>query len=205
MGYRELSEVNPPIIYCSQSSFGQEGSLAHRIAGDIWAQAMGGVVSYQGSPNGQPYLTGISFVDKGTPAIIAFGIMLALFVRKRTGMGQHITTSLLQSVMHMQTVETSDYLINDILKTKTGGLGGFILAGASGKDRDVFTILGSGGQWSPFCKILGIEYLEKDPRFATHEKRIEHKEELYPILDEAFSKKNPPRVAKALQRSQDAV
>lgn len=57
------------------------------------------------------------------------------------------------------------------------------------KDGDVVTIYGSGGQWPTFCKVLGIEHLEKDPRFATDEKRIEHKEDLYPILDEAFSKK----------------
>jgi len=191
LGYEDLSRVNPRIIYCSQSGFGEEGPVSRKIGGDMWAQAMGGVVSYQGSPNGPPYLTGISFVDQGTPAIIAFGVMVALFVRERTGMGQHITTSLLQSVMHMQTVETSDYLIDGILKTKTGrGLGGFMPAGAyRAKDGDVITIYGSGGQWPIFCKLLGIEHLEKDPRFATDEKRVEHREELYPILDEAFSKK----------------
>jgi crotonobetainyl-CoA:carnitine CoA-transferase CaiB-like acyl-CoA transferase len=191
LGYNDLSQINPRIIYCSQSGFGEEGPLSRKIGGDMWAQAMGGVVSYQGSPNGPPYLTGISFVDQGTPAIIAFGIMVALFVRERTGKGQHITTSLLQSVLHMQTVETSDYLIDGILKTKTGrGLGTFMPAGAyRAKDGDVVTIYGSGSQWPTFCKVLGIEHLEKDPRFATDEKRVEHREELYPILDEAFSKK----------------
>ena len=191
LGCGDLSKVNPRIIYCSQSGFGEEGPLARKIGGDMWAQAMGGVVSYQGSPSGPPYLTGISFVDQGTPAIIAFGVMVALFVRERTGIGQHLTTSLLQAVMHMQTVETSDYLIDGILKTKTGrGLGAFMPAGAyMAKDGDVVAIYGSGGQWSTFCKMLGIEHLERDPRFATDEKRIEHRDELYPILDEAFSKK----------------
>jgi crotonobetainyl-CoA:carnitine CoA-transferase CaiB-like acyl-CoA transferase len=191
LGYGDLSKVNPRIIYCSQSGFGEEGPLARKIGGDMWAQAMGGVVSYQGSPGGPPYLTGVSFVDQGTPAIMAFGIMVALYVRERTGIGQHLTTSLLQSVMHMQTVETSDYLIDGILKTKMGrGLGGLMPAGAyRAKDGDVITIYGSGSQWPTLCKILGIEHLENDPRFSTDEKRVEHREELYPILDEAFSKK----------------
>jgi formyl-CoA transferase len=191
LGYQDLSRINSRIIYCSQSGFGEEGPLARRIGGDMWAQAMGGVVSYQGSPGGPPYLTGTAFVDQGTPALIAFGVMVALFVRERTGMGQHLTTSLLQSVLHMQTVEISDYLIDGILKTKTGrGLGGFMPAGTyRAKDGDVVTIYGSGSQWPIFCKLLGIQHLEKDHRFATDEKRVEHREELYPILDEAFSKK----------------
>jgi len=191
LGYAELSRINPRIIYCSQSGFGEEGPLARKIGGDMWAQAMGGVVSYQGSPGGPPYLAGISFVDQGTPAIMAFGIMVALYVRERTGKGQHLTTSLLQSVLHMQTVETADYLIDGILKTKTGrGLGGFIPAGAyKAKDGDVVTIYGSGVQWPTFCKLLGLEHLIDDPRFSTDEERIKHRDELYPILDEAFSKK----------------
>lgn len=191
LGYKDLSQINPRIVYCSQTGFGEEGPLAHKIGGDMWAQALGGVVSYQGSPGGSPYLTGISFVDQGTPALIAFGVMVALFVREQTGIGQHLTTSLLQSVLHMQTVETSDYLIDGILKTKTGrGLGGFMPAGAyRAKDGDVVTIYGSGSQWPTFYKVLGIEHLENDARFATDAKRVEHREELYPILDEAFSKK----------------
>ncbi|MFQ5875470.1 MAG: CaiB/BaiF CoA transferase family protein, partial [Dehalococcoidia bacterium] len=190
-GYETISRINPRIIYCSQSGYGEVGPYARRVGGDMWAQAMGGVVSYQGSPNGPPYMTGIAFVDQGSPAILAFGIVVALFARERTGIGQHLSSSLLQAVLHMQSVETSDYLVEGQLKVKTGrGMGWLMPSGAyRAKDGDLITIFGWGAQWPTFCKVLQVEHLVKDPRFATDEARNQHREELYPLLDEAFSKK----------------
>ncbi len=191
LDYESVSKINPGIIYSSQTAFGEEGPYARRIGGDMWAQGMGGVVSYQGSPNGPPYMAGTMFVDEGSASIAAFGVMVALFVRERTEIGQHLTSSLLHSVIHMQSVEVSDYLMDGKLITKIGrGMAGMVPGGAyRAKDGDLISIFGVGPQWPALCKVLGIEHVEKDPRFNTHEKRQENREELYPILDEAFSKK----------------
>jgi len=194
LGYERISEINPQVIYATLTGWGDKGPLAHRIGGDMWSQAMGGVVSRQGSVNGPPSISSVSFVDQGTAVIMAFGIMVALFVRQRSGIGQHMSTNLLHGVLHMQSTEVSEYLIDNMLVTKVGrGLPPHVVAPPAGvytaKDGDVVTIFGAGKQWPIFCKLLGLEHLEKDPRFANDKKRIEHREELYPLLDKAFTKK----------------
>jgi crotonobetainyl-CoA:carnitine CoA-transferase CaiB-like acyl-CoA transferase len=133
----------------------------------------------------------VAFVDQGGAGIAAFGIMVALFERGKSGMGQHLTTNLLNAVIHMQAFESSGYLIDGSPTFKLGrGAGPVPPMGAyRAKDGDVVTIFGVGPTWPTFCKLLGIEHLEKDPRFESDEKRVEHREELYPLLDEAFSKK----------------
>ena len=194
LGYEEISKRNPRIVYASLTGWGEKGPLAHRIGGDMWAQAMGGVISRQGSPNGPPSLSGVAFVDQGTAVIMAFGIMVALFARERTGVGQRMSTNLLHGVLHMQSTEISEYLIDDMLITKVGrGFPPHIVPPPAGvypaKDGDVVTIFGMGQQWPIFCKILGIEHIEKDPQFATDKERTKHREELYSILDKAFAEK----------------
>lgn len=194
LGYENISKISPQIIYASLTGWGDKGPLAHRIGGDMWAQAMSGVVSRQGSANGPPSLSSISFVDQGTASIMAFGIMVALFVRQRIGIGQYMSTNLLHGVLHMQSTEVSEYLIDGRLVTKIGrGFPPHVVPPPAGvypaKDGDVVTIFGAGHQWSTFCKILGIERIERDPRFATDKKRIEHREELYSILDKVFPQK----------------
>ncbi|MFH1625168.1 MAG: CoA transferase [Pseudomonadota bacterium] len=194
LGYAEISRINPKVVYASLTGWGDKGPLAHRIGGDMWAQAMGGVVSRQGSESGPPSLCSVSFVDQGTAGILAFGIMVALFVRQQHGVGQYISTNLLHSLLHMQSTEIAEYLMDGRLVTKVGrGLPPHVVPPPAGaykaRDGDVVTIFGTGHQWPTFCKILGIEELEHDPRFATDEKRIEHREELYARLDNEFIKK----------------
>jgi crotonobetainyl-CoA:carnitine CoA-transferase CaiB-like acyl-CoA transferase len=194
LGYERVCELNPQIIYASLTGWGDKGPLAHRIGGDMWAQAMGGVVSRQGSVDGPPSLSGIAFVDQGTAGIMAFGIMVALFVRQRSGVGQYMSVNLLHSLLHMESTEVSEYLIDGRLVTKIGrGLPPHVVAPPAGvypaKDGDVVTIFGTGKQWPIFCNILGVQHLENDPRFTTDDLRIEHREQLYLILDQAFAKK----------------
>ena len=203
LGYEAVSKVNPGIIYASLSGFGEAGPWARRVGGDMYAQAMGGVVARQGNQNGPPSLVGFNFVDQSTAAIMAFGIMAALFERQSTGCGQRITCNLLHSVIHMQSVEASEYLIDGELVTKVGrGLAGFVPGGAyRAKDGDVVTIFGTGLYWPKFCEVLGIMELEQDPRFNTDKKRNEHREELYPLLDDAFSMKTRTEWQEAFKKA----
>jgi len=192
--YNDISKINPKIIYASLSGYGEKGPFAHRIGGDPWIQAMTGVVSRQGEPNSTPFLAAFSFVDMGNAAILAYGIMVALFVRERTGMGQRLTTNLLHSSIQLQLTEMSEYLIGGELVTKIGrSFTPTIMPPPAGtyraKDGDVMTILGSGPQWPRFCQVLGLPHLASDPRFATDEERAKHRDELYPLLENAFTQK----------------
>ncbi len=191
-GYDAVSKINPKIIYCTVTGYGDEGPLAHRRGGDMWAQAMSGVVSVQGNPDGPPYLTGPAFIDQGGATLIAFGILAALFSREQTGEGQWITTNSINAAMQLQNFEISTYLLDDKLCTKQGRAGATFTPpyGAyRAKDGDVVTIFGIGPQWPKFCKIIGLEHLVNDPRFENDEIRRKNREALYPLLDEAFSKK----------------
>jgi len=193
LGYEHISEVNPRIIYASVTGYGDKGPFAHRIGGDSWIQEMAGVVSRQGCANGPPFLCGVQIVDASTSMLTAFGIVTALLARDKTGIGQHLSTSLLHSAIHMQSYELSEYLIGGELNTKVGrGQNPFIpppIGVYRAKDGDVGTLFGMGEHWPIIAKLLGVEHLVSDPRFATDEVRWEHREELYPLLDEAFSQK----------------
>ncbi|MBI4334415.1 MAG: CoA transferase [Chloroflexi bacterium] len=192
LGYDAVSRVNPEVIYCSVSGYGEQGPLRHRAGGDMWSQAMTGIVSLGGSQQGPPYMAPIVLVDVGGAALVAYGIMLALFARLRTGRGQELGVSSLDAAMYMQTPEISGFLLDGILRQKAGR--GWVLGVPpygpfTARDGDVLTIFGSGSQWPKLCKVLDIEHLANDPRFATDERRIENREELYRILDQAFSRR----------------
>jgi len=194
LGYEEVSRNNSQIVYASLTGWGDKGPLAHKIGGDMWAQAMGGVVSRQGSVGGAPSLSSVMFVDQGTAGLMAFGIMVALFGRQQQGKGQYLTISLLHGLLHMESTEISEYLVDGRLVTKIGrGMPPHVTPPPAGvytaEDGDVLTIFGVGSQWLKFCKVLGVEELENDEKFATDAKRIENRDELYLILDKAFLKK----------------
>jgi formyl-CoA transferase len=191
--YERLSAINPRIVYASLSMYGETGPLAHRRGADIWAQAFTGVVAGQGSPDGPPYLAGHGFMDHGG-ALAAFGgILTALYARERTGKGQEVSTNLVSSGLFLQT-GTFCYALIDGVPIKKGGRGTargqFPYGAYKAKDGDVATMFGQDDhEWPIFCSILGIEHLLEDPRYQTARERTERKFELYPVLDEAFSKK----------------
>jgi CoA:oxalate CoA-transferase len=192
LGYEAISKINPKIIYCSLSGYGETGPLAHRVGGDMWAQAMSGMISLQGNPNGPPYMVGFPLIDCAAGMMAAYAIMIGLFTRERTGIGQEVNLNLLHVAMYLQAMQLMSYLVDGKIFYKEGRgmadqpppFGPF-----RAKDRDVLTIFGTDPQWPEFCELLGLGKLAQDPRFINNEKRREHREEVYPLLDEAFSKK----------------
>jgi crotonobetainyl-CoA:carnitine CoA-transferase CaiB-like acyl-CoA transferase len=192
LDYGVISKINPKVIYCSIYMYGDTGPMVHMRGGDPWAQAMTGVVASVGSPEGPPQMTGHVFIDMGTSIIAAFGIVGSLFQRERTGIGQELTTNLLNVGTFMQYYAVLDYLIDGTLRKKSGrGYKGFFPYGAyPAKDGDVVTIFGQDDdEWAIICSLLGIEHLLANPDYDTHDKRVDRKFELYPILDEAFRKR----------------
>jgi crotonobetainyl-CoA:carnitine CoA-transferase CaiB-like acyl-CoA transferase len=116
--------------------------------------------------------------------------MTALFVREKTGVGQAITVNNLDAALYLQFSGFAQYLTGERMPYKSGRSYGTPPFGPlRAKDGDVLTIFGTGPMWPAFCKVVGVEHLAKDPKFATDEARYQNREEIGKILDEAFSKK----------------
>ena len=191
LDYKSVSQINPMIVYLNVYGYGEEGPLVHKVSGDSWIQALSGIVSLQGTPNGGPYLAGPCVVDHITAMSGVAGVLAALVAREKIGSGQEIVTSLLNGAIFLQHVELNDYLIDGKLQKKVGRgwRGAFPYGPYKAKDGDVSTFHGAGPDWKAFCQVLGLTHLLNNPRYETQELREVYKEELYPILDEAFSKK----------------
>jgi len=190
IGYEDIVKINPKIIYCSFTGYGETGPTAHRAGGDMWSQAMSGMVSVMGYPGGAPQMLPIPACDHLGGVLVAYALMSALFVRERTGVGQAITVNNLDAALYLQFSGFAKYLTDGDIQYKMGRsyeappFGPF-----RAKDGDVLTIFGTGALWPKFCKVVGVEQLADDPRFNSDEARLQNREEVGKLLDEAFSKK----------------
>jgi len=190
IGYEDISKINPKVVYCSFSGYGQTGPTAHRAGGDMWSQAMSGIVSLIGYPGSAPQMLPFPACDHVGGMLVAYAVMTALFVRERTGQGQAITVNNLDAALYMQYSGFAEYLTNGKMPYKAGRSYGAPPFGPfRAKDGDVLTIFGTGPMWPDFCKLVGVEHLVNDPRYKTDEARHENREEIGQLLDEAFSKK----------------
>jgi crotonobetainyl-CoA:carnitine CoA-transferase CaiB-like acyl-CoA transferase len=190
IGYADISKINPKVIYCSFSGYGETGPVAHRAGGDMWSQAMSGMVSVLGYPGGAPQMVPFPVCDHLGGVLVAYAIMTALFVRERTGQGQALTVNNLDAALYLQFSGFAEYLTTGNMPYKVGRsyqpppFGPF-----RAKDGDVLTIFGTGAMWPAFCKVVGVEHLVKDPRYNTDEARQQNREEIGKLLDAVFSKK----------------
>jgi crotonobetainyl-CoA:carnitine CoA-transferase CaiB-like acyl-CoA transferase len=190
IGYDSVSRINPGIIYCSFTGYGDSGPVAHRAGGDMWSQAMSGMISLNGYPGGAPAMVPFPVCDHLGGMLVAYAVMTALFVRERTGVGQPVSVNNLDAALYAQFSGFSEYLTDGRMPYKTGRsyetppFGPF-----HAKDGDVLTIFGTGAMWPAFCKVVGVEHLAHDPRFETDAARRENRQEIGLLLDEAFSKK----------------
>jgi len=190
IGYDAISTINPKVIYCSFYGYGETGPVAHRAGGDMWSQAMSGIVSVTGFLGAAPQMLPFPACDHVGGMLVAYAVMTALFVRERTGIGQALTVNNLDAALYLQFSGFAEYLAGGRMPYKEGRsyqpppFGPF-----RAKDGDVLTIFGTGPVWPAFCKVVGMEHLAADPRFATDSARYEHREEIGRLLDEAFMKK----------------
>jgi crotonobetainyl-CoA:carnitine CoA-transferase CaiB-like acyl-CoA transferase len=190
IGYEDIRRINPNIIYCSFSGYGESGPASHRAGGDMWSQAMSGLVSLLGYPDGSPLMIPFPACDYMGATLIAYGIMVALFVRQQTGQGQALAINNLNSALYLQYGPFAEYLVHGDVPGKLGRSYGTPPFGPiRARDGDVLTIFGTGRLWPDFCRLVGLEALIDDPRFATDEARRANREEIGHLLDEAFSKK----------------
>jgi crotonobetainyl-CoA:carnitine CoA-transferase CaiB-like acyl-CoA transferase len=190
LGYKDVCELNQKIIYANVSGYGSKSPLKSAPAFDLIGVAMGGLMSMTGDPDGPPTPIGAAIGDQVGAMMVTLGIMTALFVRERTGVGQEVDVAMLDVQLAMQTWEITHYLVTGNIPRKAGrGLG--LIPGLwfifPCKDSRWIAVAGAQDpRWPGFCKALGAEYLIDDPRFKTAVKREENRDDLVRILDEIF-------------------
>jgi crotonobetainyl-CoA:carnitine CoA-transferase CaiB-like acyl-CoA transferase len=183
-GYDAVHALNPKLIYCSISGFGQTGPYSQRPGYDLIAQAEGGVMSLTGEPDGPPMKVGLSFADI-TAGMNAFaGILLALLARQRTGEGQWVDVSLLDCQVSLLTYQAGIYFATAKSPERLGNKHPSITPYETFEASDGHIIIGCGNQgfWEKFCKLAGLEHLLADDRFTTMKKRVENRAELTPLV-----------------------
>jgi len=185
LDYASLREVNPRLVYCSVTGFGQTGPLAKLPGYDTVFQAMSGMMSVTGLPDGVPgggpMKTGPSLADYMAGQNATAAIVAALYERDtHSGEGAHIDIALMDSTIAAQSHYIATYLAAGVVPQRRGteGNGGLPSQAFPCIDRGIIVICGSEAQYRSFCEALGHPELADDPRFVTNTKRLQHRREL---------------------------
>jgi crotonobetainyl-CoA:carnitine CoA-transferase CaiB-like acyl-CoA transferase len=183
LDYPSVSAANPKIIYASISGFGAGGGKD--IPGyDLVVQAMSGLMSLTGDPDGPPYRAGISAFDVMAGLHTAIGILAALHHRSATGQGQHVQANLMSSALSGMVNQTSAYAAGGVVPFRMGNSHPslFPYEPLATGDGDMIITAGNDTQFRKLCDVLGAPELADDPRFAKARDRNANREELRPLL-----------------------
>jgi len=184
LGYAELAKVNPRLIYCSVTGFGQTGPWRERPGYDFMVQGMGGLMSLTGErdelPGGGPQKAGIPISDIITGMYAAVAVCAALENRNRSGKGQHLDLALLDSTVAILANQGANYLATGKVPRRLGNAHPNIVPYQPFKtaDGDVIVACGNDGQFRKLCEAAGCAQLADDPRYATNRDRVSNREPL---------------------------
>ena len=190
LDYASVKEANPSLVYASISGFGQDGPYAHRPALDIIVQAIGGIMSVTGQPDGPPLRPGISMGDSVAGVFAALAIVSALLQRKESGQGQHIDMSMLDCQITMMENPLARYFASDEVPGPLGSRHPAATPFQAFRASDgyfVVALLTDDSQtWRRLCAAIGLPDLGEDTRFQDNRGRMEHQDDLASILEKAF-------------------
>lgn len=188
LDFGSVSAINPNLIYCSITGFGQTGPLRDRPGYDFMIQAMGGLMSITGEPDREPMKVGVAVADlfAGQNAVIA--ILAALQARTQTGKGQHLDISLFDSQVGMLANVASNYLVSGNLPKRYGNAHANIVPYQSFQASDAWFVIAVGNdrQFARMCEVVGNLELANDERFALNSERVKHRDELISFLKPIF-------------------
>jgi formyl-CoA transferase len=190
LDYPALSALNPRLVYCSITGFGQTGPYRDRAGYDFIIQAMGGFMSITGErddrPGGGPQKAGVAVSDLMTGMYSAVAILAALAHRDRTGAGQHIDMALLDTMVAMLANMNMNYLTSGRAPGRAGNAHQNIVPYQvfAAADGYVVIAVGNDAQYERFCELAGRADLAADPRFARNADRVRNREILIPLLEE---------------------
>jgi crotonobetainyl-CoA:carnitine CoA-transferase CaiB-like acyl-CoA transferase len=190
LDYDSLKAVNPRLIYCSLTGFGQTGPYAQRAGYDFMIQGMGGIMSVTGQPDGtpgaEPMKVGVAFADIFTGLYCVIAIEAALFHRERTGQGQYIDVALLDSQVGVLANQALNYLVGGKPPTRLGNAHPNIVPYQTfaTKDGHIIMAVANDRQFKEYCAIIGLPRLAEDERFRLNRGRVVNRTELIPLLVE---------------------
>lgn len=204
LGYDDLKAVNPGLIYCSITGFGQTGPYSHRAGYDFIIQGMAGLMSVtgerEGLPGGGPQKVGIPVADLFTGLYSTVAVLAALAQRNVSGVGQHIDMALLDVLVSTMGTAYMNYLTTGNILKSYGNAAANIVPYQVFPCRDgrIVLAVGNDGQFAKFCEIAGREELSKDGLFATNAGRVRNREILIPILEEILLQRDVQEWVEAL-------
>lgn len=188
LDYPTLSALNPKLIYCSVTGYGQDGPYAQAAGYDFAIQATGGLMSVtgekHGTPGSEPQKVGVAVSDLFTGLYSVTAILAAVIERGRTGKGRHIDAALLDVQVAMLANQASNYMVSGKTPQRMGNAHVNIVPYQvfATKDGHIVVAVGNDGQFQRFCALAGDAALAQDPRYATNPARVERRDELVPIL-----------------------
>jgi crotonobetainyl-CoA:carnitine CoA-transferase CaiB-like acyl-CoA transferase len=188
LGYEALHALYPRLIYCSISGYGHTGPRRSEPGYDVIVQAESGVMSVTGSPEGPPFKMGISIADITAGTYAVQGILAALYQREKTGEGQKVDISLLDSMVSTLTYQAGIYFATGQTPRRMGNRHPSIVPYETFEASDGYFNLGvaNDGQWHRLCESMGLADLASDPRFTSVALRVKNYEVLRPCLASLF-------------------
>ncbi len=188
IGYEAMAARNGRLVYAAISAFGQEGPWRDRPGVDGVAQAMGGIMSVTGTPDGPPVKVGVPAADMAGGMYATQAILAALLSRERTGRGQRVDVSLLDALLAYQVVPLSMFLASGESPRRLGSAAPYAAPneGFATKDGHVMVAAYTPKRWPALCGVLGRPELATDPRFDTNEKRVRDRAAMRGVLEPLF-------------------
>jgi len=189
LGYEAVKAVNPNVVYCSISGFGQDGPYRSRPAYDQIMQGVGGLMSITGEPDGEPQKIGIAVTDIGAGMWSAFAITTALHHRDKTGEGQYIDISMLDAQVAWLTYQAAFFFANDEPPKRMGAAHPTLVpyqAFMCSDGKYINVAVGSERIWERFCQGMGREDLKDHPDYSVNSVRVAHRGAIVSMLQEIF-------------------
>ena len=191
LDYERIAALNPRLVYCSITGFGQTGPYAPRAGYDFLIQGMGGLMSITGRPDGEegagPQKVGVALTDIMTGLYATIAVQAALAERARSGRGQHIDLALLDVQIACLGNQASNYLAGGVVPRRMGNAHPNIVPYQDfpTADGDMILAMGNDGQFAKFCKVAGHAEWASDERFATNPQRVANRATLIPLIRQA--------------------
>ena len=195
LGYEDLRKINPKLIYCSVTGFGQTGPYRERPGYDFMVQGMGGLMSITGErddlPGGGPQRVGVPIVDIMTGMYASIAVCAAIAHRAETGVGQHLDLALLDTQVAFLANQAMNYLATGEAPGRLGNAHPNIVPYQTfhTSDGDIILACGNDNLFKKFCEIAGCKALAQDPRFVTNAKRVENRIEITAQLNAVFAQR----------------
>jgi crotonobetainyl-CoA:carnitine CoA-transferase CaiB-like acyl-CoA transferase len=205
LAYEDLRKINPRLIYCSVTGFGQTGPYRERPGYDFMIQGMGGLMSVTGErddlPGGGPQRAGVPVVDIMTGMYASIAVCAAIAHRAETGIGQHLDLALLDTQVAFLANQAMNYLATGEAPQRLGNAHPNIVPYQSFKtaDGDIILACGNDNLFNKFCEVAGCQELTRDTRFATNTKRVENRAAITEILAAIFKKRTTRDWVSALE------